>query len=100
MAKQRINVFEAHVEKVVLGLTAAVLLVVAFFYLVQTPNVIEAMGQTYGPGDYDKDVVRTKADNLKAMFNRLDVDYMVPPQITRRTMSLAVKNSPEGLNNS
>jgi hypothetical protein len=70
MAKQRINVLEAHVEKVVLGLTAAVLLVVAFFYLVQTPNVIEAMGQTYGPGDYDKDVVRTKADNLKAMFNR------------------------------
>ena len=34
---------------------------------------------------------------LKAMFNRLDVDYLVPPQITRRTMSLAVKNSPEGL---
>ncbi|MFC1920623.1 hypothetical protein ACFLYQ_02730 [Chloroflexota bacterium] len=34
---------------------------------------------------------------LEALFRRLDVDYIVPPPITRRTLSLAVKHSPEGL---
>lgn len=83
MAKQRINVFEAHVEKAALGLTAVVLVVVAFLYLVQTPNVIETMGQEYGPGDYDKDVVRTKADNLKAMFDRPPTSPEPIPDVLR-----------------
>jgi predicted nucleotide-binding protein (sugar kinase/HSP70/actin superfamily) len=34
---------------------------------------------------------------LKAMFKRLDVDYVPPPRNTRRTLSLGVKYSPEGL---
>ncbi len=34
---------------------------------------------------------------FKAAFGRLGVEYIVPPRITRRTMSLAVKYSPEGL---
>jgi predicted nucleotide-binding protein (sugar kinase/HSP70/actin superfamily) len=34
---------------------------------------------------------------LKAIFKKLDVDYVAPPLNTRRTLSLGVKYSPEGL---
>jgi predicted nucleotide-binding protein (sugar kinase/HSP70/actin superfamily) len=34
---------------------------------------------------------------LKALFKRLDVDFIVPPPTTQRTLSLGVKYSPEGL---
>ncbi|MFC1900474.1 CoA protein activase [Chloroflexota bacterium] len=34
---------------------------------------------------------------LEALFKRLDVDYISPPPITQRTLSLAVRQSPEGL---
>jgi len=35
--------------------------------------------------------------SLKTMFRRLDVDFVIPPPTSRRTMSLGVKHSPEGL---
>ncbi len=34
---------------------------------------------------------------LKALFNRLNVDYVIPPLTNQRTLSLGVKYSPEGL---
>ena len=34
---------------------------------------------------------------FKAMFQRLGVDYVIPPVNTQRTLSLGVKHSPEGL---
>jgi len=34
---------------------------------------------------------------LKALFERLDVDYILPPLTNQRTLSLGVKHSPEGL---
>ncbi len=34
---------------------------------------------------------------LKALFQRLNVDYVIPPAYNQRTMSLGVKYSPEGL---
>jgi len=34
---------------------------------------------------------------LKALMQRLDVDYVIPPANSQRTMSLGVKYSPEGL---
>jgi predicted nucleotide-binding protein (sugar kinase/HSP70/actin superfamily) len=34
---------------------------------------------------------------FRAAFERLGVEYVVPPRITQHTMSLAVKHSPEGL---
>jgi len=34
---------------------------------------------------------------LKALFQRLDVDYVIPPTYNQRTLSLGVKYSPEGL---
>ncbi|MFH1775540.1 MAG: hypothetical protein ABH839_02620 [Chloroflexota bacterium] len=34
---------------------------------------------------------------FKALFNRLDVDFIVPPITNRRTLSLGTKYSPEGL---
>ncbi|NLE09322.1 MAG: CoA protein activase [Dehalococcoidales bacterium] len=34
---------------------------------------------------------------LKTLFRRLDVDYVPPPNNTRRTLSLGVKYAPEGL---
>jgi predicted nucleotide-binding protein (sugar kinase/HSP70/actin superfamily) len=33
---------------------------------------------------------------FKGAFERLGVEYVQSPQITRRTLSLAVKHSPEG----
>ena len=34
---------------------------------------------------------------LKALFQRLDIDFIVPPPTTQRTLSFGVKYSPEGL---
>lgn len=34
---------------------------------------------------------------LKSMFQRLGIDYVIPPVNTRRTMSLAARHSPEGV---
>lgn len=34
---------------------------------------------------------------FKALFKRLDIDYIVPPKTSQRTLSLGVKYSPEGL---
>jgi predicted nucleotide-binding protein (sugar kinase/HSP70/actin superfamily) len=34
---------------------------------------------------------------FKALFERLGIDYAIPPVNTRRTLSLGVKHSPEGL---
>ncbi|MDP2730239.1 MAG: acyl-CoA dehydratase activase-related protein [Dehalococcoidales bacterium] len=34
---------------------------------------------------------------FKALFQRLDVDFVVPPATSQRTLSLAVRYSPEGL---
>ncbi len=34
---------------------------------------------------------------LRALFERLDVDYVIPPLTNQRTLSLGVKYSPEGL---
>lgn len=34
---------------------------------------------------------------LKSLFQRLNVDYLIPPAYNRRTLSLGVKYSPEGL---
>ncbi|MFC2056988.1 CoA protein activase [Chloroflexota bacterium] len=34
---------------------------------------------------------------LKALFGRLNVDYVIPPLTNQRTLSLGVKHSPEGL---
>ena len=34
---------------------------------------------------------------LKALFGRLNVDYVMPPLTNQRTLSLGVKHSPEGL---
>ncbi len=34
---------------------------------------------------------------LKAVFQRLNVDYVIPPVNNQRTLSLGVKYSPEGL---
>jgi predicted nucleotide-binding protein (sugar kinase/HSP70/actin superfamily) len=34
---------------------------------------------------------------MEALFQKLDVEYIVPPPITQHTLSLAVKHSPEGL---
>ncbi len=34
---------------------------------------------------------------VKALFERLDVDYVIPPVNSQRTLSLGVKYSPEGL---
>jgi len=34
---------------------------------------------------------------VKALFEELNVDFVIPPPSSRRTLSLAVRNSPEGL---
>ncbi|MFH0941879.1 MAG: CoA protein activase [Chloroflexota bacterium] len=34
---------------------------------------------------------------FRALFERLDIDYVIPPANTQRTLTLATKHSPEGL---
>ena len=83
MAKQRISIIETHLEKVVLAVTVVILGAVALLYLVQTPNLIEEAGRKYGSGDYDKEVVRAKADTLAGTFNRAPDQPAAIPDLLR-----------------
>jgi hypothetical protein len=49
MAKQNVTFIERHVEKVVIGVTGAVLLATAVLYLVGTPHKVDVQGESLGP---------------------------------------------------
>jgi hypothetical protein len=66
MAKQNISFVERHAEKIIIGVTGAVLLAVAVFYLVSTPNKVDAgMGaESLGPGEFYTSI-REKTQNVR-----------------------------------
>jgi len=49
MAKQNVTFVERHVEKIVVGVSGAVLLGIAVLYLIGTPHKVEVDGVTLGP---------------------------------------------------
>ncbi|HSW46732.1 MAG TPA: hypothetical protein VLM89_14310, partial [Phycisphaerae bacterium] len=49
MAKQNVTFVERHLEKIVVGVTGAVLLATAVLYLVSNPHSVEVQGERVGP---------------------------------------------------
>ena len=61
--------FEAHVEKMVLGLAALVCLYLLVTQVILGPDRVSYQGQSYSPGTID-DHVRRKANDVAAAFER------------------------------
>lgn len=72
MAKQPVNIIERHVEKGILGVTAAVLLAAIAMFLVSTPNTIELGSETVGPNTID-DRLRDAGTQLRDKLRRAPV---------------------------
>jgi len=64
MAKQLVNPIERHVEKVILGITGAVLIYAIAFYLVTTPNTLELGTEKVTPQTIDSKVAAKAMDVL------------------------------------
>lgn len=59
---------EAHVEKILLGLGGVYLLVMAWFFIINSPNSIEFENRTVNPGELNA-AIGVSADNLKRAFD-------------------------------
>ncbi len=67
MARQNLNFFEQHVEKLTVGLAAALLLWVAYAFLVKSPNTVDLDGKALGPREIDPHV-RETAERLLRQY--------------------------------
>ena len=81
MAKQLVSPIERHIEKVVVGIAAILLLGVIAKYLVTSPNQMEVDGVTVWPGTIDQKVtdkgsdVRRRIQNAQPADNPLEKIY-------------------------
>lgn len=73
MAKQSVGPLVRHIDKAVLALTGAVLLLAIAQYGVVSPNKIEADGEMLGPAEVD-DATREKADALRSNLKRATIE--------------------------
>lgn len=77
MAKQNVTLIERHVEKIVLGVAGAVLLGVAFFYLIGTPHRVDVQGEQVGPQElYAK--IRQQAEAAQDKMKRATPEKNLP----------------------
>ncbi|MEX2671261.1 MAG: hypothetical protein WD294_04025 [Phycisphaeraceae bacterium] len=67
MKIRNINFFERNAEKIVLGVTGAILLAATYHYLIGTPNTVEISGQSAGPAEVDE-VINDEAQRLQALL--------------------------------
>jgi hypothetical protein len=72
MAKQSVGPIVRHIDKAVLGVTGAVLLLAIAQYGVVSPNKIESDGEWLGPAQVDN-ATREKADALRDRLKRAEV---------------------------
>ncbi len=73
MAKQLVNPFQRHIEKAALGVAVLVLLAVAAYYGVRSPNRIDVGGQIVTPGDIDQRI-REQAMAVRNRIRNAPVD--------------------------
>lgn len=77
MAKQMVNPIERHVEKVVVGVAALVLVFAIARYLVTSPNQLELGGQTVTPRNIDAAVAK-RADEVLSQLRNADPKIEIP----------------------
>jgi len=95
MAKKTFSPVEQHVEKAVLGVAALILLVVAAFFLVSTPNTVVVGGQDRGPGEVGQ-ALKTEADNLRRRLQTAQADVEAVPDF-RGNLLTAREGGPLGM---
>lgn len=65
MGGHALSFIERHVEKVIVGVTAVLLLVAIVLFGVRSPTRTEAGGQTYGAGELDRELIRARMETLQ-----------------------------------
>ncbi len=73
MAKQSVGPIVRHIDKAILGITGAVLLLAIAQYGVVSPNKIESDGEWLGPAQVDN-ATRERADALRDRLRNADVE--------------------------
>ena len=85
MAKQNVTFIERHAEKIVVGVTGAILLVIAVLYLIGTPHKVEISGDSLGPQElYEKireqaDMTRQRMKQAAPQADEGDLTLAIPP---------------------
>lgn len=77
MAKQNISFGERHLEKLVVGVTGAVLAGVLFLYVFQSPFTVEVNGETLGPSGFYSMIDDQATQTLQRIKNAPEPD---PPE--------------------
>lgn len=73
MTSRWLKLFETHVEKGVLGLGALFLLVMLWFYVIQSPNTVNYQDQEFGPRELLV-AIKEDADDLQRRISGVDTD--------------------------
>ncbi|MCA9249641.1 MAG: hypothetical protein R3E58_02370 [Phycisphaerae bacterium] len=73
MAKQSVGPIVRHIDKAILGITGAVLLLAIAQYGVVSPNKVESDGEWLGPAQVDN-ATREMADSLRERLKSADVE--------------------------
>lgn len=69
MAKQNVTFIERHLEKIVIGVTGAVLAAITVLYLIGTPHQVDVQGESVGPNKL-YEMIRSQADTTRETLNR------------------------------
>ncbi|MHC4795702.1 MAG: hypothetical protein ACYTF1_03575, partial [Planctomycetota bacterium] len=93
MAKENVTFIERHVEKIAIGVTGAILLATAAFYMpyINTPNKVELNSELYSPKAFYKQM-KDDADSLRARMKNAQPDDQITdllPEITKIDFQLS-----------
>ena len=69
MKIKNISFIEAHIEKIVLGISVVVLFASVYFYVLGSPNAIDLDGEKVSPGEIDEKLL-DQANRLKSNLQR------------------------------
>ncbi len=70
MSKKDSNFFEEHIEKIVLAVVALGCVVLSYFFVIKSPNVVNYDEHKIGPGEIDNYILSRKAEALEDKLNR------------------------------
>jgi len=77
MKLKDISFFERHFEKMIIGFALLIMLIVVYFYALDTPNKVEMRAnRELGPGEIDQEILRVEAARLS---NLLDEEKVPTP---------------------
>jgi hypothetical protein len=90
-----LDFLEKNVQWLVLGLGAAVFLLMVWWYVIQPPVTVQASGETLMPGDMDQKTVQGPVSNFKQAIARPAEVDMTPPDYIREFHTRANQSAGE-----